>query len=39
LASKIVSGGASLDALSEISVKAVLQVKEQFDGEVKIVFG
>jgi len=36
LASKIVSGGASLDALSEISVKAVLQVKEQLDGEVKI---
>ncbi|PSO02496.1 thermosome subunit, partial [Candidatus Marsarchaeota G2 archaeon ECH_B_1] len=36
LASKIVSGGASLDALSEMSVKAVLQVKEQLDGEVKI---
>ena len=36
LASKIVSNGSALDKLAELSVKAVLQVKESADGQVRV---
>jgi thermosome len=36
LASKIVSTGSALESLAEMSVKAILQVQEKTDGQVKI---